>query len=224
MSAHNTIAELNAGIVQNGGTLPITGAMTVSGASTVGGASTVSGASTVAGVTTPTGGVAAAGGFSALASGVHVGGSAAAAAGDGTDSALANGTLFVGECLIAANMTITGVSVLVGTTGGTDKFQAILFNSAGDVVAKSADAGITVGSNGLYQDLVFTATYAALGPATYYIGINANGNTAKLKTHLMGSFRGNSVAQTFGTPAAIVPGTLFSTRWTASKAPYASLY
>jgi len=148
-----------------------------------------------------------------------------AAATTGTDTAFANGTQFVSSIFVPANKTLTGAGYLIGSVGGTDKVYAVLYSAAGAVLANSsvASGGATVGTAANVQTLAFTATYAAVGPALYYVGISANGNTAKIRTvpaHCQGSIWGNSVSQTHGTVAAITPMTAF----TADKAPYLFLY
>ena len=144
---------------------------------------------------------------------------------DGTDTTPADGTQFVTSIYVPVNMTITGVKYLVGSVGGTDKAVVVLYSSAGALLANStvASSGTTVGTAAQIQTIAFTATYAAKGPALFYVGISMNGNTARLRTvpaHCQGPLWGNSVSQTHGTPAAITAPTTF----TADKAPIITLY
>ena len=147
------------------------------------------------------------------------------AATSGTDTAFANGTQFVTSIFIPVNKTLTGVGYLVGSVGGTDKVYAVLYDSAGAVLANStlASSGTTAGTAAEIQTLAFTATYAAKGPGTFYIGISANGNTAKIRTviaQVQGELLAGSVSQTHGTVAAITAPTTF----TADKAPICFVY
>ena len=49
----------------------------------------------------------------------------------------------------------------VGGTGGTDKWIAELHDSAGNLLATSATAGVTAGTAGQWMQLPFTAAYSA---------------------------------------------------------------
>lgn len=137
----------------------------------------------------------------------------------GTDTACTNGTIYVGAIFLGSNCTITGLSYLIGSVGGTDKVISYLFDSTGAVVANSALAGATVGTTATMQRVDFTAAYTA--PAgLYYAGVVFNGTTAKFRTHTFGDHPAGQVSYTFGTSASITVPTTF----TASKAPYAMIY
>lgn len=143
----------------------------------------------------------------------------------GTDTAFANGTLFLSSVFVPVNKTLTGVGFLLGSVGGTDKVIVALYDATGAPVASStvAASGTTAGTAANTQEIPFTATYAAKGPNMYYIGVAANGATAKLRT--VPAFTATelfcgSVAWTHGTVAAVVPPTAFA----ADKAPIAYVY
>ena len=106
---------------------------------------------------------------------------------------------------------LTGINVLVGGTGGTDKWIAELHDSAGNLLATSATAGVTTGTANQWMQLPFTAPYSA-APGTYYIVIQSNGTTATLAAYnaptsplVTGSATG-----TFGTGASITPPTTYT--------------
>ena len=148
-----------------------------------------------------------------------------ASATSGTDTAFADGTTFLTSVFVPCNMTVTGVGFLVGSVGGTDKVIVRLYNSAGTLLASSttASSGTTAGTAAQLQEIAFTATYAATGPRRYFIGISANGLTAKLRT--LPAYTGaktfsGSVALTHAATTAITPPTAFA----ADKAPFAYLY
>jgi hypothetical protein len=143
----------------------------------------------------------------------------------GTDTTPASGTQFVTSLYIPASMTLTGVSYLIGSVGGTDKVYAVLYGPTGAVLANSslASSGATVGTAATQQTLAFTATYAVKGPGRFYIGISMNGATARLRTVLaqcQAGILGGTVTQVHGTVAAItVPAT-----FTADQAPIVFVY
>lgn len=138
----------------------------------------------------------------------------------GTDTAGVNGTVFVSEVFVPANFTATGISFLIGSVGGTNNAIVMLFNSAGALLANSALAGVTVGTLATFQRIPFTAAFGVTGPGKYFIGVQFNGATAKLRTQTFGDSDTTSVAQTFGTPVAITAPSTF----TASVGPIAMLY
>jgi hypothetical protein len=149
----------------------------------------------------------------------------AATATSGTDTAFADGTQFVSSIWLPVNKTLTGVGYLIGSVGGTDKVYAVLYDADGAVLANSSltGGGATVGTAAQTQTLAFTSTYAAVGPRMYYVGISANGATAKLRTvpaYTAVSLFAGSVAQVHGTVAAITEPTTF----TADKAPFCWVY
>jgi len=150
----------------------------------------------------------------------YAGGITPIATTSGTDTAGINGTVFISEIFVPANMTLTGLSFLIGTVGGTDKAIAMLFSSAGALLANSALAGVTVSTAATFQRLPFTATYAAIGPGKYYVGVQYNGATAKIRTQPAGDHDAVSISQTFGTPVAITAPSTF----TASTGPISMLY
>lgn len=143
----------------------------------------------------------------------------------GTDVFFADGTQYVTSIFLPVNKTLTGVTYLVGSVGGTDKVYVVLYDADGAVLANSSltTGGATVGTAAQLQAVAFTATYAAKGPRMYYVGISGNGNTAKLRTvpaYTGGGIHAGSVAQVHGTVAAITEPVTF----TADKAPVCFLY
>lgn len=203
--------------IESGATLKSGGTTIMNGA----GVLTPAGAVTITGATTPTGGIAAAGGFTLRPYNIHTWQPIAATS--GTDTACTNGTGYCGSIFVPGNMTITGVEYLIGSVGGTDKVIASLHDSAGVLLANSALAGATVGTAANTQQVAFTSTYAAVGPATYYICLTFNGTTAKFRSvpaFCQGGVMGNSVTQTFGTAATFTAPTTF----TADKVPVAWIY
>lgn len=174
---------------------------------------------TVAGRTTT--GLPASGGFTASARTVHTGNMTVTQTSDGNDSTPSATETYICECFVPCNMTITGIANFNGSAVGTDKLMAILFDSAGNVLATSAIAGTTATGTDTFQRLPLTTPYSAVGPATYYVGIQCDGTTARLNTHIAGNFGASKkTGETFGTATAITPPTTFTT----ALGPIASLY
>lgn len=132
-----------------------------------------------------------------------------------------------GSDQLAPVATITGVQVLIGSTGGTDNWLVELHDSAGVLVATSALAGVLVGTAGTWQQIPFTST-VSLVPGIYHIVLQSNGTTAKpavynypapviVSTPFMVT---GSVTGTFGTSANFTPATTY----TAAVGPVSLLY
>lgn len=179
---------------------------------------TVDGASTQTGAIVPTAGVTP----NSITTSFWTFGTYPLLATAGTDTACSNGDRYWAEVYIPDNVTLTGVQFMIGSVGGTDKVIVELHDTAGVLLATSALAGVTVGTAANVQAVPFTATYAAVGPARYFIVCQFNGTTAKFRTHVVPglSMIAGTVAGTFGTSAAITPGTTY----TASKGPIAATY
>lgn len=181
----------------------------------------VAGTLGVTGALTPTGGVVAAGGFSSAPRLCHTGGVPATASTDGTDSTPVTTEVYIAEVFVPCNMTITGVSHLMGSVGTNDKVIVALYDSSGTVVANSALAGTTSVGTDAYQRVAFTSPYAAVGPATYYISTSWDGTTDRFNTHTFGDFGASkATGEVFGTLSSITPPTTFTT----GVGPIASLY
>jgi len=143
----------------------------------------------------------------------------------GTDTACANDTQFVTSVFVPVNKTLTGVTFLIGSVGGTDKVYVVLYDADGAVLANSSltGGGATLGTAAQTQAVAFTATYASKGPRMYYVGVSVNGSTGKLRTvpaYCSAGLFAGSVTQTHGTVAAITEPTTF----TADKAPICFVY
>jgi hypothetical protein len=188
------------------------------------GAITLARATTVTGAITPTGGVAAAGGFSASARNIHTGGVPAQVSTEGTNLDIVVTEMYVAEVFVPANCTVTGAAVLWGTnTNGNAKVA--LFNSAGTRVALSASTDVSAFTGASYgTNVAFSAPYAAVGPATYYVGVICDDNTNDVRTHILGAFGAGKIESlvyaTEAGYATITPPTTFTT----GLGPIASLY
>lgn len=142
----------------------------------------------------------------------------------GTDVGAADsGDIFFSEIWLPCNKTLTGAAVLNGATVGTDKWILALANNAGTVVATTALAGTTTAGADAFQQIAFTATYAAVGPARYWLILQANGATDRFQaiaanTYLLDT--GTNASGVFGTLASITPTTSF----TADLGPIGYVY
>jgi hypothetical protein len=111
---------------------------------------------------------------------------------------------------------LTGLKVLNGTTVGTNKFQVMLYDSGGKLLANSAAAGATTANASTYQAVAFTTPFYAVGPTAYFGCFTLNGTTDTVR-HLVtsadqGLLAGKITGLTFGTaPASITPPSSFTT-------------
>lgn len=184
----------------------------------VDGNTSLAGTLAVTDVITPTGGVAAAGGFTAGARLIHTGGMPARVSTDGNDTTPSTTETYIGEVFVPANCTINGVAVFNGSAVAGN-IKVGLTDSSGSVVASSASTAAS--GTDAYQRVPFSSSYAAKGPATYYVLLQSNNTSYRFNTHLFGDFgAAKKTGETFGTLTTITPPTTFA----ANLAPIASLY
>lgn len=168
-------------------------------------------------------GIAAAGGFAVSPRNWHTGGAPANISTAGTNLSIVVTELYVAEVFVPANATITGVAAFWGdATEGNAK--VMLFDSSGNRLAISASTDVSGHTVDAYTRVPFSATYAAKGPATYYVGIIADTNTHRINTHVIGQFGAGRItglvyATETGYAAITVP-----TTFTTGYGPIASLY
>jgi len=94
-----------------------------------------------------------------------------------------------------------------------------LFDSAGTNVATTASTAMS--GTDAYQQIAFSAPYAAVGPATYYVALQVDNSTARINMHPFGAFPASKkTGETYGTWTSITPPTTF----TADVGPMATLY
>lgn len=138
-----------------------------------------------------------------------------------SETTVAGSRYFSSYNVVGAPTTFTGISALIGATGGTDKFIYELHDSNGNLVATTALAGVTVGTAGSWQQIPFTAP-VTVQPGTYFLVVQSNGTTAKIGAYNAPglSILTGSATGTFGTSAAITPPTTY----TAGVGPIALLY
>ncbi len=146
------------------------------------------------------------------------------AAANATDVAYSTSTVYLSQIWVPHNETITGVGVLNGTHAGSNSIIVALFDSAGNALANSNLAGTSTSGASAFQQVALTATYAAKGPATYWVGLYGNGTTDKLyaipSIGQSGGLAGSVTGQTFGTVANLSSPTTF----TADKGPVSYVY
>jgi len=185
---------------------------------------TNSGTQSVTGVLTPTGGVAAAGGFSNPTV-FHSGGTApfsgVAATSGATNASIVTTETYVCEVFVPVNATLTGVSVLNGTAVAGN-INVGLANSSGTVVAQSATTTSASGTS-TYQQVPFTSTYAAKGPAKYFILLQGSNTSGRYNAHTIGNFGATKVtSETYGT--FLTTAAYSTTTFTTAIAPVADVY
>lgn len=174
------------------------------------GTQTLAGAKTFSGTLTPTGGVVATGRskYSTVTIGAVAYGSFGAAVNP------VAGTIYIAEVFIPRNVTLTGVGFLNAGTVGTNKVIVALFTTAGGAaVANSALAGTLTSGPNAFQEVAFTGTYAAIGPARAWIGLQFDGATDNFRAIAASTFIDvltKSYAGAFGTIGSLTIPTTFA--------------
>lgn len=137
---------------------------------------------------------------------------------DFTDATPAATEVYIGEILVPANTTVTGVAPFHGSVA-SGNMKVGLADSTGAILATSASTAI-VGTDA-YQLIPFTATIALL-PGTYYILAFFDNATARYNAPPLGVFgAAKQTGQVYATGfTAITPPTTFTT----NLAQIASLY
>lgn len=209
-----------------GTTLGVTGTSTLaavvaSGLVAAAAAVTVGTTLTVTGATTTTGGIT--GGIPR-----NCGTWSITAVTNGTSISPNANTLYHGSIFVPANVTITGVQYMRGIGAvGTTKVIVTLHSAAGVLLRSSATAGTAIGTLSQLHRVDFTSTYAAVGPAWYFIGVNFDTASADVFRAIPpycnagNGVVGDSIAQTFGTPTTLTP---IPTLMADNKVPVASIY
>lgn len=130
---------------------------------------------------------------------------------------------YFAELFIEGNSTITGVSVLNGhTTSGSMNLNVGLARADGTIVASSATTTAQTAADA-FQQIPFSTTYAALGPAKYYIAVQGSATTGYITTHHIGNFGANKkTSETYGT--FVTTASYSTTTFTADLGPVAETY
>lgn len=128
----------------------------------------------------------------------------------GTSAVHVAGTIYVSEIFIPFKKTITGLAVLNGATAATDNLIVALYPAAGGaVLANSALAGTLASGPNAFQEIAFTASYAAVG-GLYYAAIQCNSTTTTTRRIAASTYLNltKSFAGSFGTLTSLtVPTT-----------------
>ena len=143
--------------------------------------------------------------------------------GNDLDKTMVAGSRYYSSIVIGNPALLTGVSMKVGGTGGTDSWIFELHSPTGALLATTATAGTTAGTANTWQQIAFTATYNLTVPGTYWLALQSNGNTAKFASINAPTSSGvltGSATGTFGTGASITPPTTY----TANLGPKALVY
>lgn len=140
--------------------------------------------------------------------------------GNGLSKTMVAGSIYYSSITLGNPATLTGISVKVGGTGGTDTWLVGLYNSAGTLLAQGT--ATTAGTAATWQSLPFTATYNLTVPGTYFLALQSAGTTATFESV-------NAVTSTMLTGSKTgVAGTLTSitppTTYTANLGPRALVY
>lgn len=164
------------------------------------------------------GGLAAANGLSVNPSNFHTGNIPASVSTYGTDTTPVITETYICAVFVGANCILTGVRVFNGSVA-SGNIKLGLFDANGVNVASTASTAMS--GTDAYQQVAFSAAYTALGPATYFVGLQVDNTTARFNTHTLGAFPASKkTGETYGTFTTITAPTTFTT----AVGPVATLY
>jgi microcystin-dependent protein len=150
----------------------------------------------------------------------HTGGIPAQVNTDGTDTTPSVTETYICEVFVPGpgSVTLTGISLFNGSAVAGN-IKLALADSAGNIVAQTASTAQS--GTDAYQRVPFSATYAAVGPATYYVLLQNNNTGNRFNSHTFGDFGASKkTGETFGTFTTITAPSTFTT----ALGPMASLY
>ncbi len=157
-------------------------------------------------------------GYVAQATAFSTGGMPARVSTDGTDTTPSVTETYIAEVFVAANCTVTGISIFNGSAVAGN-IKAAIATSSGAVLVQTASTAAS--GTDAYQDLALSASTTLYGPATYYVLLQSNNTSYRFNTHVLGRFRtGKKTGETYGTFTTITPPTTFTT----GVGPIATLY
>lgn len=192
----------------------------------VGGTLTVTGTSTLTGALAVTGNITSGGAISqsgTVPTVFHSGQVGPVATTGLTQTQIVTTDTYFSEVFIPANTTLTGISILNGhTTSAAQHMNVGLANAAGTIVASSATTA-TQATADAYQQIPFSTTYAATGPAKYYIAVQGDATTGYIATHTIGNFGATlKTTETYGT--FVTTASYATTTFVTARGPVADTY
>jgi hypothetical protein len=100
----------------------------------------------------------------------------------GTDTVVANGTIYFAEVIAGIGATISSISCLNGSVVGTDNLIYGLYNASGAKLGNTALAGVlSAGANAFQAAIPLTAP--VVSPAgVLFVTVQTNGTTARIRT------------------------------------------
>lgn len=148
----------------------------------------------------------------------HTGEAAPSTATTGTDTTPSVTETYLARVFVPYNNTLTGLSILNGSAVAGN-MTLYLYDANGAVAARTASTAQS--GTAAYQQVPFTATYDAVGPGLYFIGVQFNNTSARFRTHILGNFTAfKTTGDTYGTAIAIASPNTFTT----NLGPIASTY
>lgn len=136
----------------------------------------------------------------------------------GTDTTPVVTETYVARVFIAANATITGVSLLNGSAVAGN-VTAILYDRNGVALGQSASTAQS--GTAAYQDFALTSPIRLRGPGLHFVGFQFNNTSARFRTHILGRFTAfKKTGEVFGTATALTNPNTFTT----GVGPIASTY
>lgn len=137
----------------------------------------------------------------------------------GTNTTDVNGQWWLTDIIIPRDQVIGTVGFLQGGTATTDNVLAAIFDAAGNPIANSNTAGVTLSGANTFAERAMLTPVLLRGGQTYFVGIQGNGTAAgaiqTIPTGVYIGLRAGTSAGTFGT----IPRVTVPTSFTTNNAP-----
>ena len=139
---------------------------------------------------------------------IHTGNTPVKASTDGTDATPVITETYIAEVEVPVGSRVTGFANFNGTVA-SGNLKAILYNSAGTVIASSASTAMS--GTDAFQRIPFSAPIN-LRPGRYFVGLQVDNITARVNMHPVGNFAAfKKTGEVYGTATAITPVSTFTT-------------
>lgn len=153
---------------------------------------------------------------------VHSGGVGVVSATSGTDKVMSQFDYFMVEIYVPETAVFTGISILNGTVVAGNIAVSMYTADGAPITTAQNTAGVVQANISTYQQIPFAAVATLVGPAKYFIAVQTDSTTARIRSHAIGNFYADKLS-TAGPFGSFVAKTM-PTTFVAGQGPICDLY